>query len=76
MLNVQRLTISLPSYLHQLLVNRVDSGKMSQFVTGILEKELIAKKTANSVDDFFSLRKSLQKKTYGEIKKAIKKGRT
>ncbi len=76
MLNAQRLNISLPGYLHELLTSRVENGKMSQFVTGVLEKELITKETVNPVDDFFGLRQSLPKKTYRDIKKAIKKGRS
>mgnify|MGYP001565863516 CR=1 FL=1 len=75
MLNVQRLTVSLPNYLYQLLASRVENGKMSQFVTAVLEKELIAKEKSNPIGDFFSLRQRLPKKTYKDIIKAIKTGR-
>lgn len=75
MLNVQRLTISLPDYLYQLLTSHVENGKVSQFVTGILERELIAKKTLNPVSEFFELRGRLPKKSYRQIRLAIKKGR-
>lgn len=75
MLNVQRLTISLPDYLYQLLTSHVENGKVSQFVTGILERELIAKKTLNPVSEFFELRGRLPKKSCRQIRLAIKKGR-
>jgi len=76
MLNRQRLTISLPAYLYNLLVSQVETGHLSQFVAKILEKELLRSEVVSDpIDDFFSLRPLLPRRTRSKIKKAIKKGR-
>lgn len=76
MLNTQRLTISLPAYLYELLVSRVEKRRLSQYVRKTLEKELIKSEViGDPIDDFFAARAFLPKKTRVQIKNAIKKGR-
>lgn len=76
MLNRQRLTISLPVYLYELLVSRVETRRLSQFVAKILEKELIRDEIiTDPIDDFFAIKPLLPKRTRAQIKDAIKKGR-
>ncbi len=50
-----RITITLPTYVHQQLVAQVPKGEVSQFVTYSLEKTLLETKTRNRdpVDQLF-----------------------
>lgn len=76
MLNTQRLTISLPAYLHELLLSHVEKRHLSQYVAKALEKELIESEiVSDPVDEFFALRTLLPKKSRTQIERAVKKGR-
>lgn len=75
-MNTQRITISLPHYIYENLIRRIKPGKVSRFITSLLEENIFTlKKQKDVVDDFFALRKMMPKKTRKEILAAIKKGR-
>lgn len=73
-MSMQRVTISLPKYLYEALVQRIPTGKVSRFAAQALEKELMQPETDPFVQ-FISLRKTLPKKKKQAILKAMKKGR-
>lgn len=77
-MNIQRITVSLPEYVHQQLITFLPPRKRSQFVARIIEKEIVKMKTIrNPIDDFFDFYKKnkIPKLTRADILKAIRKGR-
>lgn len=72
--NTQRLTISLPKYLYEDLVQLVPIGQVSGFVTQAVEKKLI-EFDSDPIEEFIELSRKLPRKGKIEIIKAIKKGR-
>ena len=71
---MQRITISVPEYLYENLVQQIPAGKLSRFAAQALEKELM-KFNTNPIEEFVKLRKVLPKKKKGEILRAIQKER-
>jgi hypothetical protein len=72
---MQRITISLPEYLYENLLQLVPTGQVSSFVAGAVEKELIETES-DPFEDFIKLREKLPKKGKAAILKAIEKGRS
>lgn len=73
-MSTQRVTISLPKYLYEDLVQQIPKGEVSQFVSQAVEKELLDQET-NPIREFIQLREKLPKMKREEVLKAIKKGR-
>ncbi|HLD27041.1 MAG TPA: hypothetical protein VJB63_03735 [Patescibacteria group bacterium] len=77
-MNIQRITVSIPDYLYQQLIKIAQPRKISRFITQAIEKEIVEKNSARDpIDDFIVCMKKnkLVKKTRIDILKAIKKGR-
>ncbi len=73
-MNIQRITISIPGYLYENLIQQISAGQVSRFVTQAIEKELLSLE-ADPIEKFVSLREKLPKKKTTKILAAIKKGR-
>lgn len=73
-MNIQRITVSLPSYLYENLVRQMPAGQVSRFVAKAVEKELM-KMEIEPIKEFIALREKLPKKNKAEIIEAIRKGR-
>lgn len=73
-MNTQRITISLPKYLYENLLQQIPAGKVSSFVAQTIEKQLMTL-PADPIDEFIDLRKKLPKRKKLDIIKAIKRGR-
>ena len=73
-MSMQRISISIPKYLYDDLVQQIPAGKLSSFAVRALEKELTDFDT-DPIEEFIKLRKKLPKKQRQNILKAIKKGR-
>ena len=71
---MQRVTISLPKYLYEVLVQHIPAGKVSSFTAQALEKELM-ELDSDPFERFIELREQLPKKKKLTLLKAIKKGR-
>lgn len=71
----QRITISMPIYLYELLLRQVKPGNISKFVSHAVEKEL-QEPITNPVADFIQLREKLPKLPSQAIINAIQKDRT
>ena len=74
MIHTQRITISLPKPVYQLLTQKVQKGQISRFISHIIERELTVLPT-DPVRAFIDLKKHLPKKSDSKIITAIKKGR-
>lgn len=77
-MNIQRITVSLPEYVHQQLITFIPPRKRSHFVARIIEREIVKMKTVKDpIDDFldFYKKNKLPKLTRADILKAIRKGR-
>jgi len=73
-MSMQRITISIPKYLYENLVQQIPAGKLSRFAVQALEKELM-KLDTDLIEEFVKLRKILSKKKKLEILRVIRKGR-
>jgi len=80
-MSTKRLTVSLPSYLYDMIKREVPERQISGVVTCMLEEGMYAKKCyvkeskVRAVDRFLSWRGKLPKKTAKQITEAIRKGR-
>lgn len=77
--NTQRITISLPNYVYDQLMAIYNRGEISRFVSGAVEKEIIANKLEDRkspAEELLRLKKGLPKITRVQIFKAMAKGRT
>jgi len=74
MSNTQRLTVSLPKYLYEDLLQLVAAGNISSFVARAVETRLLEAES-DPFDEFIKLREKFPKKRREEIIKAIRKGR-
>jgi hypothetical protein len=77
-MSVQRITVSLPDYLYNLLLSKTNKREISSFVASALEEKILKKPQSLprfSREDFFFLRKKLPKFTQKEILVNITKGR-
>jgi len=72
--NTQRITISLPKYLYEDLVQLIPTGQVSSFVAQAVEEQLIEFES-DPFEEFMKLRKRFPKKQREEIIRAIRKGR-
>ena len=72
--NTQRITISLPKYLYEDLVQLIPTGQVSSFVAQAVEEQLIEFES-DPFEEFIKLRRKFPKRQRGEIIKAIKKGK-
>lgn len=77
-MNTQRITVSLPQYIHEDLLASVSKRQLSRFVAEAVEERLLDQKIkpADPIDQFLNLRKKLPKFSNKEILEAIRKGRT
>ena len=77
-MNIQRITVSLPKYIHEELLAVVNKQQLSRFVTQAVEDRLLEEKTSlnDPIAKFFNLRQKLPKITDKEIFDAKNKGRT
>lgn len=73
-MNTQRITVSLPKYLYEDLVQLIPAGRVSHFVAQALENKLM-EVDEDPIEEFIALRKKLPKAKKATILKAIKKGR-
>lgn len=73
-MNTQRVTISLPKYLYEELVQQVPTGKVSGFVSQAVERCLI-EFDADPIKEFIELRKKFPRRKKADILKAIERGR-
>lgn len=73
-MSMQRITISLPKYLYEDLVQLIPPGRVSNFVAQAVERKLIELNT-NPIEEFINLRKKLPRKKKMVLLKAIEKGR-
>lgn len=76
-MSTQRLTITLPDYLHDWLMNDVPARQVSQFVSKALEEKILTllRTRKNPIDEFLALRKKTPKISQKEIFTAIEKDR-
>lgn len=74
-MNMNKITISIPRYLHEDLKSLVKKREVSKFVAKAVEKQLLEEKVGKTTDEFISLRKKLPKFSRNKILTAIKKGR-
>lgn len=74
--STQRLTVSLPGYVYQQLLNVTTSGKVSSFVAAAV-RDRIAEQTmvGDPIREFANLKGVLPKMTVRQIKKIINRGR-
>ena len=73
-MSMQRITISLPKYIYNNLIQQIPVRGVSRFVTQAIDKELI-RFDVSPIKEFIEFKKRLPKKTRLSILKAIKKGR-
>lgn len=73
-MNTQRLTVTLPKTLYEMVFQQIPSGGVSRFVAAAVERELLIERP-DPVDEFLFLRKKLPKVDQKTILQAIKKGR-
>lgn len=73
-MSMQRITVSLPQYLYESLVQLIPPGRVSNFVARAVERKLIELDT-NPIEEFIDLKKKLPRKKKMAILKAIEKGR-
>lgn len=73
-MSMQRITVSLPRYLYESLVQLIPPGRVSKFVARAVEMQLIEYES-DPFEEFIKLRKKFPKKKRKEIIKAIEKGR-
>lgn len=73
-MSMQRVTISLPEYLYQDLVQRIPVGKVSSFVARVIERGLM-ELDVDPINEFIELRKELPRRKKLDIIRAIRKGR-
>lgn len=71
---MQRITISLPEYLYEDLLQMVPTGSISSFVARAVETNLTGLEK-DPIEEFIEVRKKLPKKGKEEIMKEIKRGR-
>jgi hypothetical protein len=75
-MDTQRITISIPNYLYQQIIDTVPKRKVSSYLAGIIEERIVCgNKDCDPVEDFFNLRKKVPKISFQDIKIAIEKGR-
>ena len=76
-MNYQRVTVSLPKYIYEDLVNLLGKGKISSFVAEATEEKILTKKLepVDPINAFFAHKKNLPKFKHEEIMTAIRKGR-
>lgn len=75
---MNRITITIPDYIYRQVRKQTKPGEVSSFVASALQDKVgenIIRSAIDPWDEFFSLRKSLPKFTYRQIKNAINKGR-
>lgn len=77
-MNLQRITVSIPKYLYQDLLEYYGKGNISKAVTEAVKRSVLKKKTSpkDAVEKFLTLRKIAPKRTTKQILDAIHKGRT
>ncbi len=77
-MNTQRITVSLPRYVHEELLAFVSRRQLSHFVAEAVEEHLLDQKIApnDPLKKFFDLRKKTPKISDKEILEAVQKGRT
>ena len=76
-MNVQRITVSMPKYIHEELLVYAGKRQLSRFVAEAVEEHLLERKTTpvDPITEFFNLRNRLPKFSHKKIMAAIKKGR-
>ncbi|OGG17309.1 hypothetical protein A3D78_06250 [Candidatus Gottesmanbacteria bacterium RIFCSPHIGHO2_02_FULL_39_14] len=76
-MNYQRVTVSLPKYIYEDLVNLLGKGKISSFVAEATEDKILKKKleSKDPIKAFLDHRKNLEKIPDFNILSAIHKGR-
>jgi hypothetical protein len=74
-MNTHRITISVPDVTYVQLIQKVDRGKVSRYITNAVEEKLM-NETANPVEQFLAMRGELPKVSIEKILQAIRKGRT
>lgn len=79
-MNMQRITISLPSDVHTLLTQHVGSGNVSRFITQTIHSRLVEEKITKTlqkdpVRSFLALRERVGKLPTKAILTAIHRGR-
>ena len=73
-MSMQRITVSLPSYVYQSLTQQISSGEVSSFVAQAIENGLMNFNN-DPVREFLMIKRKLPKKKNKEIMRAIKKSR-
>ena len=73
-MSMQRITISIPNYLYEDLIQQIPQRQVSRFTANALEKRLMDF-NKDPIKEFIALRKKLPKIKKQNILKAIQKGR-
>jgi len=76
-MNTQRITVSLPKYIHEELLIHAGKRQLSHFVAEAVEEHLLDQKIApnDPIAKFIGLRSKLPKISGQEILEAVRKGR-
>lgn len=79
-MNIQRITISVPTEIYTLLARRVASGSVSQYISETIHSRLIEetmkkKLKKDTVNEFLQLRKKTKKLSTKRILAAVSQGR-
>lgn len=79
-MNIQRITISVPVNVYQLLTQQIDTGNISRYISETIHGRLVEEKMnqklkKNPVEEFLVLRKHTVKISTKKILNAIHKGR-
>jgi hypothetical protein len=79
-MNMHRITFSIPANTHALLAQQIDSGNVSRFISETIHSRLVEtamnrKLKKNAVDEFLALRKATKKLPIQKILTAIHTGR-
>lgn len=77
-MNLQRITVSIPKYLYEDLLEFYGKGNISKAVTEAVKHTVLKKKTEpkDAVVKFLALRKIAPKRTTKQILDGIHRGRT